>query len=82
MRMKEDRLIIQIVGHEPSAEGHFPLYYKVGVGCAGGVVTGIEPRTDHFGDHALGWFDVLCGKNVVASVAERAVAEVIYASPD
>lgn len=74
--------IQMIVGAEPLRAGENPRFYCVGQ--ASGFNTGNWPvksityRVDDYGDHGLGWYDVWSHDSLIASVAARAVAEVIY----
>jgi hypothetical protein len=73
------KTIIRIFGFEPMRENEFPSAFIVGTPIRGTEpVSKIEPRQDYRGDHAIGWFDVYVGDQLVASMNERAVAEVHY----
>lgn len=87
-----DKLIKMITGIEPDRPNEYPLQYTVGgkvnfwrpmQGVTAGPmesveVTRIEKLVENRGDHGVGLFRVHAGDVIVASVNERAVAEVIY----
>ena len=78
------RRIKSLTGPEPLREGEYPLHVTPGWKLPGTeyVVSRIELRIEHRGDHGIGWFDVYSGERVVASFNERFVAEVGYDQPE
>lgn len=78
MMEKEMTKIKAIYGPEPMREGEYPTGYEVGRNTPAGAVTEIKVRHDNFGDHGIGWFDVYAGEKLIASMNQRATAEVYY----
>lgn len=83
--MTTDRPIKRIFGEEPRREGEYPQAYIVGQTLSRAsdhVVKRITYRMENYGDHGLGWFDVVVqidGEDaVLASMSARSVAEVHY----
>ena len=69
-----DKRIMWICGVEPNREGEYPTMFTVGKNG----VTSITVTEDYYGDHAIAWFDIHFGDEVLQRMQARAVAEVRY----
>lgn len=83
MVLSRNRAIQSIAGFEPKREGEYPRRFTVGMPLIYFDKPKIERilyRQDSHGDHSPGWFDVYVeGERFpVASMAERAVAEIFW----
>lgn len=77
------KVVRAIYGHEPHREGEYPVAHAVGAplrgSTAGIVVDAIKYREDNYGDHGLGWYDIVANDQIALSISARAVAEIHYA---